>query len=501
MSSHVAPPMEGTMTGDEVKAAGGVAVRPEDRDSSVTAPRVPVPTPDALDPDVPGAASATRPRQPRPHRRDAPTSRASSDAPTSNALTSNALTSNGRLSVRARPQCRPPECRATRVPTTRVPPTGAPTAWTRDSDQGPGAVVLQFPGAGRPVDGVEPVSPASTSFGLADAPTGRRVRARLARFNAPWQTPQVSEVARTAHRRPTGPPTRRRTPGCCSGPTTRPTSGTPVSSASPATRTSPIRSRWRRSSPNLGMTPPPWSPPCCTTRSRTPTTRLDQMREDFGDEVALLVDGVTKLDKVKLGDAAQGRDHPQDGRGDGQGPPGAGDQARRPAAQHAHLALPAAEPKQERKARETLEIYAPLAHRLGMNTIKWELEDLAFATLYPKATTRSSGWSASTRRSATSLLGQVTEKVGADLRAAKIKAEVTGRPKHYYSIYQKMIVRGRDFADIYDLVGRAGPGRHGPRLLRGPGRASTRTGSRCRAGSRTTSRCRSSTCTSRCTRR
>ena len=109
--------------------------------------------------------------------------------------------------------------------------------------------------------------------------------------------------------------------------------------------------------------------------------------------------------------------------------------------------------KQERKARETLEIYAPLAHRLGMNTLKWELEDLSFATLYPKRYEEIVRLVAERAPSRDTLLAAVVDKVSADLRAAKIKAVVTGRPKHYYSIYQKMIVRGRDFSDINDLVG------------------------------------------------
>ena len=109
--------------------------------------------------------------------------------------------------------------------------------------------------------------------------------------------------------------------------------------------------------------------------------------------------------------------------------------------------------KQERKARETLEIYAPLAHRLGMNTLKWELEDLSFATLYPKRYEEIVRLVAERAPSRDTLLAPVVEQVSADLRAAKIKAVVTGRPKHYYSIYQKMIVRGRDFSDINDLVG------------------------------------------------
>jgi GTP diphosphokinase / guanosine-3',5'-bis(diphosphate) 3'-diphosphatase len=109
--------------------------------------------------------------------------------------------------------------------------------------------------------------------------------------------------------------------------------------------------------------------------------------------------------------------------------------------------------KQEKKAREVLEIYAPLAHRLGMNTIKWELEDLAFATLHPKVYDEIVRLVAERAPSREEFLDEVIEAVHSDLRTSKIKATVTGRPKHYYSIYQKMIVRGRDFTDIHDLVG------------------------------------------------
>jgi GTP pyrophosphokinase len=109
--------------------------------------------------------------------------------------------------------------------------------------------------------------------------------------------------------------------------------------------------------------------------------------------------------------------------------------------------------KQERKARETLEVLAPLAHRLGMNTVKWELEDLAFATLYPKRYDEIVRLVAERAPSRDTYLAQVIERIKEDLRGGAIKALVTGRPKHYYSIYQKMIVRGREFADIYDLVG------------------------------------------------
>jgi GTP pyrophosphokinase len=109
--------------------------------------------------------------------------------------------------------------------------------------------------------------------------------------------------------------------------------------------------------------------------------------------------------------------------------------------------------KQERKARETLEVLAPLAHRLGMNTVKWELEDLAFATLYPKRYDEIVRLVAERAPSRDTYLGEVIEHIKSDLREGGIKADVTGRPKHYYSIYQKMIVRGHEFTDIYDLVG------------------------------------------------
>ncbi|MBW5481718.1 RelA/SpoT family protein [Streptomyces bambusae] len=179
---------------------------------------------------------------------------------------------------------------------------------------------------------------------------------------------------------------------------------------------------------------------------------LEQLRRDFGDAVALLVDGVTKLDKVKFGEAAQA------------------ETVRKMVVAMAKdprvLVIKLADrlhnmrtmrylkrDKQEKKARETLEIYAPLAHRLGMNTIKWELEDLSFAILYPKMYDEIVRLVAERAPKRDEYLAIVTDEVQTDLRAARIKATVTGRPKHYYSVYQKMIVRGRDFAEIYDLVG------------------------------------------------
>jgi guanosine-3',5'-bis(diphosphate) 3'-pyrophosphohydrolase len=179
---------------------------------------------------------------------------------------------------------------------------------------------------------------------------------------------------------------------------------------------------------------------------------LDEIRDQFGPEVAHLVDGVTKLDRVKFGAAAEAETIRKMVVA----------MARDPRVLVIKLAdrlhnmrtlrfLPPV--KQERKARETLEVLAPLAHRLGMNTVKWELEDLAFATLYPKRYDEIVRLVAERAPSRDTYLHEVVDRVNVDLREGSIKATVTGRPKHYYSIYQKMIVRGREFADIYDLVG------------------------------------------------
>ena len=179
---------------------------------------------------------------------------------------------------------------------------------------------------------------------------------------------------------------------------------------------------------------------------------LEQIKAEFGENVARVVDGVTKLDKVKFGDAAEA------------------ETIRKMVVAMARdirvlvikladrlhnmrtLAVMPIE-KQERTAKQTLEIYAPLAHRLGMNTVKWELEDLAFYTLYPKRYHEIVRLVADQAPSRDTYLTEVIDTIAGELRTAKIKTEVTGRPKHYYSIYQKMIVRGHDFADIYDLVG------------------------------------------------
>jgi GTP pyrophosphokinase len=203
---------------------------------------------------------------------------------------------------------------------------------------------------------------------------------------------------------------------------------------------------------DIGMTEPTLCAALLHDTVEDTAYTLAELRSDFGDEVALLVDGVTKLDKVKYGDTAQA------------------ETIRKMIVAMSRdirvLVIKLADrlhnmrtlrylkqDKQERIARETLEIFAPLAHRLGMNTIKWELEDLAFATLHPKIYDEIVRLVAERAPSRDQFLAQVIQQVEKDLRDARIKAVVTGRPKHYFSIYQKMIVRGREFSDIYDLVG------------------------------------------------
>jgi GTP pyrophosphokinase len=179
---------------------------------------------------------------------------------------------------------------------------------------------------------------------------------------------------------------------------------------------------------------------------------LTQLRKDFGEEIALLVDGVTKLDKLTYGPTAEA------------------ETVRKmivamsrdirvlliKLADRLHNARTwkfVSPESAERKARETLDIYAPLAHRLGMNAIKWELEDLSFEVLEPKKFLEISRLVAERNPARVTLTNEVIEAVKSDLLADGVKCTVTGRQKHFYSVYQKMVVRGRDFNDIYDLVG------------------------------------------------
>lgn len=179
---------------------------------------------------------------------------------------------------------------------------------------------------------------------------------------------------------------------------------------------------------------------------------LEELSSEFGPTVALLVDGVTKLDKVEFGEAAKA------------------ETVRKMViamskdirvlliklADRLHNArtwkyVPAK--SAEGKARETLEIYAPLAHRLGMNSIKWELEDRSFRILYPTVYAEIERLVTERTPEREAYIREIKSILERELKAAKISCTITGRPKHYYSIYQKMILRGKDFEDIYDLVG------------------------------------------------
>jgi len=290
-----------------------------------------------------------------------------------------------------------------------------------------------------------------TSFGLAGPPTGRRVRARLARFNAPWQTQQISEVLEPliAMHRATHPKADIRLLQKAYDAAARWHEGQYRKSGDPYI-THPLAVANLLA--ELGMDTTTLVAALLHDTIEDTDYTLDQMRVDFGSEVTLLVDGVTKLDKVKLGDAAKAETIRKMVVA----------MAKDPRVLVIKLSdrlhnmrtltfLPRA--KQEQKARETLEILAPLAHRLGMNTIKWELEDLAFGTLFPKKFEEINRLINEHAPQRDALLRQVTQKVDRDLRNAKIKVIVSGRPKHLYSIYQKMISRSREFAEIYDLVG------------------------------------------------
>ena len=179
---------------------------------------------------------------------------------------------------------------------------------------------------------------------------------------------------------------------------------------------------------------------------------IEKLRSDFGDEVANLVEGVTKLDRLTYGPTAEA------------------ETVRKMVVAMAKdirvLVIKLAdrlhnartwqfvEPESSaRKARETLDIYAPLAHRLGMNAVKWELEDLSFKFLEPKKFEEIERLVIERNPSREKLTNDVISVVEADLTSEGIQATVTGRQKHLYSVYQKMVVRGREFNDIYDLVG------------------------------------------------
>jgi guanosine-3',5'-bis(diphosphate) 3'-pyrophosphohydrolase len=180
---------------------------------------------------------------------------------------------------------------------------------------------------------------------------------------------------------------------------------------------------------------------------------LDEVKEAFGEEVAGLVDGVTKLTGITF----QSRDEAQ-----------AENYRKMMVAMATDVRVilikladrlhnmrtlgGLAKQKQIEKARETLEIYAPLAHRLGIHAIKWELEDLAFASLHPRKYQEIKGLVNQQREERERYVAKAGHYLAKELEALGIRAEISGRAKHFYSIYTKMTKKGREFNEIYDLT-------------------------------------------------
>jgi guanosine-3',5'-bis(diphosphate) 3'-pyrophosphohydrolase len=180
---------------------------------------------------------------------------------------------------------------------------------------------------------------------------------------------------------------------------------------------------------------------------------IDEVRERFGDDIAAVVDGVTKLTGITF----QSRDEAQ-----------ANNFRKMMVAMatdvrvilikladrlHNMRTIDAmSKQKQMEKARETLEIYAPLAHRLGIHAIKWELEDLAFATLHPRKYQEIKGLVAQQRDEREHYVSEAGEYLQRELADVGIEAQIAGRAKHFYSIYSKMTKKGREFNEIYDLT-------------------------------------------------
>ena len=108
--------------------------------------------------------------------------------------------------------------------------------------------------------------------------------------------------------------------------------------------------------------------------------------------------------------------------------------------------------KQVQKARETLEVYAPLAHRLGIHTLKWELEDLSFQILHPRKYSEIKAMVADRRADREAQVEKAAEELKDDLEKADIPVDISGRAKHFYSIYDKMARKGKEFNEIYDLT-------------------------------------------------
>jgi GTP pyrophosphokinase len=180
---------------------------------------------------------------------------------------------------------------------------------------------------------------------------------------------------------------------------------------------------------------------------------LEEVSTSFGEEIAALVDGVTKLTGLTF----SSRDEAQ-----------AENYRKMVVAMASDIRVilikladrlhnmrtisAMSKQKQIEKSRETLDIYAPIAHRLGIHALKWELEDLAFQTLHPRKYNEIKGLVAQQREEREHYVAAAGKVVAAELEALGINADISGRPKHFYSIYSKMTKKGREFNEIYDLT-------------------------------------------------
>jgi GTP diphosphokinase / guanosine-3',5'-bis(diphosphate) 3'-diphosphatase len=182
-------------------------------------------------------------------------------------------------------------------------------------------------------------------------------------------------------------------------------------------------------------------------------SELEAVKDEFGDEIAHLVDGVTKLTRI----AFQSREHAE------------AENYRKmivAMAQDVRVILVKladrlhnlrtieylGKQKQLQKAREALEVYAPLAHRLGIHTLKWELEDLAFQTLHPRKYEEIRTMVNERRADRETHVGKAAKVLQRELDKVDIPADISGRAKHFYSIYDKMTRKGKEFNEIYDLT-------------------------------------------------
>jgi GTP pyrophosphokinase len=181
---------------------------------------------------------------------------------------------------------------------------------------------------------------------------------------------------------------------------------------------------------------------------------VEELEEDFGPEVARIVDGLTKLDRLEF----RSREQEQAENVRKMIVAMAGDirvlLIKLADRLHNMRTLSALPPdKQKRIATQTLEIYAPLAHRLGVQSVKWELEDLSFKTLHPGPYREIANLVDKRRGERQDYVDGLLDAARARLREAGLRAEVLGRPKHLYSVYEKMVIGGKDFNEIYDLAG------------------------------------------------